>query len=86
MALNRITPGYRLPYYSRLNAAAQADFAEKLAPLAKWIDGAIERFRSGLAHSRVVELHDANHYVFVVDEGLVVREVREFLLQNRMQP
>ncbi|MEO8450600.1 MAG: alpha/beta hydrolase [Gemmatimonadota bacterium] len=79
---NRISPQYRLPYYWRLDAAAQADFARKIEPLAQWIDGAIQRFRSGVRHSRVVELHDANHYVFVVDEALVVRGVRRFLLEE----
>ena len=50
--------------------------------LAKWIEGAIERFRSGVKNSRVIELHDTNHYVFIVDEALVVRETRKFLLDE----
>lgn len=53
-----------------------------IRPLARWIDGAIERFRSGIRHGQVVELHDANHYVFIVEEGLVVREIRKFLLED----
>jgi hypothetical protein len=32
--------------------------------------------------SRVIELHDTNHYVFIVDEALVVRETRKFLLDE----
>jgi aryl-alcohol dehydrogenase-like predicted oxidoreductase len=31
---------------------------------------------------RVIELHDTNHYVFIVDEALVVREMRTFLLEK----
>ena len=31
---------------------------------------------------RVVELHDTNHYVFVVDEALVILEMRKFLLEK----
>jgi hypothetical protein len=50
--------------------------------LAKWIEGAIQRFRSGVKNSRVIELHDTNHYVFIVDEALVVREMRKFLLDE----
>ena len=50
--------------------------------LAKWIDGAIQRFRSGVKNSRVIELHDTNHYVFIVDEALVVRETRKFVLDE----
>jgi len=43
---------------------------------AKWIEDAIQRFRSGVKNSRVVELHDTNYYVFIVDEALVVRETQ----------
>jgi len=46
------------------------------------VDGAIQRFRSGVKNSRVIELHDTNHYVFIVDEALAVREMRKFLLEK----
>jgi len=46
------------------------------------VDGAIQRFRSGVKNSRVIELHDTNHYVFIVDEALAVREMRKFLLEE----
>jgi non-heme chloroperoxidase len=79
---NRITPQYRLPYYWYLDSATQAEFNRDIESLAKWIEGAIQRFRSGVKNSRVIELHDTNHYVFIVDEALVVRETRKFLLQE----
>ncbi len=31
---------------------------------------------------QVIELHDTNHYVFIGDEALVVREMRKFLLDE----
>jgi len=37
---------------------------------------------SGVKNSRVIELHDTNHYVFIGDEALVVREMRKFLLDE----
>jgi len=46
------------------------------------IQAAIQRFRSGVKNSRVIELHDTNHYLFMVDEALVVRETRKFLLEE----
>jgi len=33
-------------------------------------------------NSRVFELHNTCHYVFIVDEALVVREMRKFLLTD----
>jgi len=65
-------PRYRLPYYWYLGPARQKEFNRNIESLAKWIEGAIERFRSGVKNSRVIELHDTNHYVFIVDEELVV--------------
>jgi pimeloyl-ACP methyl ester carboxylesterase len=37
------------------------------------------QFQDGVAHSRVVELAGANHYVFLSNEADVLRELREFL-------
>src|SRR5207253_11125355 len=61
----------------------QEEFNRNINSLAKWIEGAIQRFRSGVKNSRVIELHNTCHYVFIVDEALVVRETRKFLLDER---
>jgi pimeloyl-ACP methyl ester carboxylesterase len=79
---NRITPQFRMPYYWYLDPAKQEEFDRSIESLSKWIEVAIERFRSGVKNARVVELHDTNHYVFIVDEALVVREMRKFLLEE----
>jgi pimeloyl-ACP methyl ester carboxylesterase len=39
----------------------------------------IAAFQNGVAHSRVVELPGANHYLFLSNEADVLRELREFL-------
>jgi pimeloyl-ACP methyl ester carboxylesterase len=77
---NRITPPYHMPYYWALKPAEQAEFDRSIAALAQWTDGAIQRFRSEVKGSRVVEIPNTNHYVYVVEEALVVREMRDFLL------
>lgn len=79
---NRITSQYHLPYYWDLDPARRQNYDRSIGALSVWISGAIENFRSGMKHSRVIELHDANHYVFIVDEALVVREMRKFLLEE----
>ena len=79
---NKITTQYRLPYYWYLDSAKREEFNRDIESLAKWIEGAIQRFRSGVKNARVIELHDTNHYVFIVDEALVVREMRKFLLDE----
>ena len=72
----------RFPYYRYLDPARQEEFNGNIESLAKWIEAAIQRFHSGVTNSRVIELHDTNHYVFIVDEALLVRETRKFLLDE----
>jgi pimeloyl-ACP methyl ester carboxylesterase len=79
---NTITPQFRTPYYSDLKPAQQEEFNRSIRSLSKWVEGAIQRFRAEVKNARVVELRDTNHYVFIVDEGLVVREMRKFLLEE----
>jgi hypothetical protein len=73
-----------LPYYWSLDSARQEEFNRNrnIGALAKWIESAIQRFRSGVKNSRVIELHNTCHYVLIVDEALVVRETRKFLLDE----
>jgi len=71
-----------LPYYWYLDAAKQDEFNRNIESLANCIEGAIQRFRSGVKNSQVIELHDTCHYVFIVDEAFVVREMRKFLLEE----
>jgi hypothetical protein len=71
-----------VPYYWYLDPAREEEFNRNIESLAKWIEGAIPRFRSSVKNSRVIELDDTCHYVFIVDEALVVREMRKFLLEE----
>jgi hypothetical protein len=71
-----------LPYYWYLDPDRQEEFSRSIESLAKWIEGAIQRFRSEVKNAQVIELHDTNHYVFIVDEAFVVRETRKFLFDE----
>jgi hypothetical protein len=77
-----LTPQTRLPSYWCLSRAQQEEYERTFGPLALWQAEAIQRFRAGVKDARVVELLDSNHYVFIKDEALVVREMRKFLLDR----
>ena len=77
---NRISTQFRMPYYWALKSANQEEFNRSIDALSKWTGGAIQRFGAEVKGSHVVELRDTNHYVFIVEEALVVREMRKFLL------
>jgi pimeloyl-ACP methyl ester carboxylesterase len=79
---NKITPQFRMPYYWYMDPAKQEEFNRSIKSLSKWSEGAIQRFRSDVKNARVIELQDTNHYVYIVDEALVVREMRTFLLEK----
>ena len=49
------------------------EFNRNIESLATWIEGAIQRFRSSVKNSRVIELRDIKHYVFIVDERFTRR-------------
>ena len=43
---NNITPQFRMPYYWNLEPAKQEEFNRSIKSLSKWVEGAIQRFRS----------------------------------------
>lgn len=81
--LNRVTPNSRAPYYSRLDSQQQAEYRRRIGALSKWIGDQIDRFKKEVKGAKVIELTDGNHYIFIVYEAMVVREVRKFLLDER---
>jgi non-heme chloroperoxidase len=80
---NHFSGQFRVPYYWALTPAEQHEFDRSIGALSRWNESAIQRFRSEVKDSRVVELSNTNHYVYIVDEARVVREMRKFLLGNQ---
>jgi pimeloyl-ACP methyl ester carboxylesterase len=78
-----LTRQTRLPYYWELVRAKQEEYDRCMKAILAWQADALRRFRAGVSNSRVVEVRDSNHYVFIRDEALVVREMRRFLLEKR---
>ncbi|WP_406694268.1 alpha/beta hydrolase [Singulisphaera sp. Ch08] len=74
-----MTAQYRHPYYVELDRTKQAEYERAIKPLAEWIGRAIQHFRDGVKGSKVVEISETCHYVFIRDEAWVVREMRRFL-------
>jgi pimeloyl-ACP methyl ester carboxylesterase len=57
--------------------------AAERAAAVKWeadgIDGVAKSFAAGIPNSRVVQIAQANHYVFLSNEADVLREMRDFI-------
>jgi hypothetical protein len=72
-----------LPWYWYLSADQQAVFDRAWPPIVEWHEDTIQRFRSHAPdHPEPIvrELPGAPHYIYISNEGFVVREMREFLL------
>jgi hypothetical protein len=60
----------------------QEEFNPNINSLVKRTQAAIQRFGPGVKNSRIIELQDTSHYVSIVNEALVVREMRKFLFEQ----
>ncbi len=69
-------------FYHYLSQAQQAEYDRTFPAIVDWQTDAIQRFRRGVRSARVVELPGAPHYLYLNNEGLVVWEMRKFLLQK----
>ncbi len=65
-----------LPGYSEDHAVA---FDELHEAISDFQDKSVNAFRDGIVNHRVVEISDADHYVFFSNEDDVLREVRQFV-------
>ena len=73
----------RLPWYWYLSDDQQAAFDRAWPPIVAWHEDTIRRFgehQPGNPEPIVRELPGAPHYIYISNEGFVVREMREFLL------
>lgn len=65
------------------DAATRQKVAEYLARVrAPYQRSSMEKFRTGMAKGRIVEVKGSDHWVFVVSEDVVVREMRTFLAER----
>ena len=72
----------RLPDYFTDEQRTQYEaFIERV--LIPWKLRSIEQLRKNISNCRVVELHGASHYIFLDREDVIVRETRNFLLEDQ---
>lgn len=69
-------------FYHYLRQDQKAEYDRTFPAIVDWQTDAIQRFRQGVRNASVVELPGALHYIYLNNEGFVVREMRQFLRQN----
>ena len=60
----------------------QSEYDSAWKPLFDWREKELNRFRTEIKNSRVIEFHNSYHYVFINNEADVAREMRKFLKEN----
>lgn len=72
----------RLPYYRYLDSKMQSEYDSVWKPLFDWRAKQLNRFRTEIRNSRVIEVQNSYHYVFINNEADVAREMRKFLIEK----
>jgi pimeloyl-ACP methyl ester carboxylesterase len=76
-------PAWFRDAYAGLDSAARLQADRYLAHLMAWNKEGRDRFRADLVHGTVIELHGADHYVFLTNPDQVERAMRDFITQLR---
>ena len=69
----------RLPYYWYFDSKMKAEYDADWKPLFDWRANEINRFRTEIKNSQVIEVQNSYHYIFINNEADVAREMRKFL-------
>jgi pimeloyl-ACP methyl ester carboxylesterase len=69
----------RLPYYWYLDKEKQAEYDSAWVILFDWRAKQLNRIRTEIKNSRVIEVQNSYHYVYINNEAEVAREMRKFL-------
>ena len=66
------------PWYHTLDSTSKQDASNYFRALAPWIRADIDHYRRTAPSSRVVEIHDASHWVFLSHRDETLRAMRAF--------
>ena len=69
----------RLPYYWYLDKEKQAEYDSAWVILFDWRAKQLNRIRTEIKNSKVIEVLNSYHYVYINNEAEVAREMRKFL-------
>jgi hypothetical protein len=77
--------GVRKPDYAGIRVPALAVYAtvKEPAAIADLQQTSVKQFQAEVAKGRAIELEGAHHYVFLSNEGDVLRELKAFLAALR---
>jgi pimeloyl-ACP methyl ester carboxylesterase len=76
------SPEVLFPRFRQADSLYRVRATRAFARSVAWADEERARLRRELPGARIVELRDSNHYVFIVSEADVLREMRTFLKER----
>ncbi|MDQ3193571.1 MAG: hypothetical protein M3P82_01090, partial [Bacteroidota bacterium] len=65
-----------------LDSKIQIEYDSAFKLLYDWRKEELNRFRTEIKNSRVIEFQNSYHYVYINNEADVAREMRKFLKEN----
>lgn len=76
------TPQTRMPFYRDLDKDKQAEYDSTFKILFEWRERQLNRFRTEIKNSQMIEVTNSGHYIFLNNEAEVARAMRKFLSGN----
>lgn len=67
------------PSYDKFNAAEKLQTDSAWAGLGRWSNASMTRFKNDLPRARILEIHRANHYIFLSNAQQTENEMRAFM-------
>lgn len=71
-----------VPYFAALDSTEKQTVTKFAAAIAPLRTASVEQFKSEVHDGEVLELHNANHYVFISNEAETLHAIRDFLARR----
>ena len=75
-----------VPYYTALDSTGRTTVKRFAAIIAPFRIASVDGFRRSVPSGEVLEIHDANHYVFISNESETLHAIRAFLARRVREP
>ena len=71
-----------VPFYAALDSSGKQAVKRFAVIVAPFRIASVDQFRHGVANAEVLEIQDANHYVFISNESETLHAIRAFLAKH----
>jgi len=75
-----------VPYYAALDSTGRESVRRFATIVAPFRIASVDGFRRAVPSGEVLEIRDANHYVFISNQAQTLHAIRAFLAKHAREP